>query len=342
MKGAAKILAGIGVFAMIFSCGSSYEQKGDAAYNAAKKLSGNEKKIQLKTAYIFYDKAVKNNPDRISNKLRNRYIEMILERASMVLNEGAAHMEAIPLLLEDIEKNMTTDVLPDLKQRHAQLWAQMADSSLRKGRIEEARIRLDKAIAVANDPAPFRTKKKEAIDNIAKKHYEEALAAYTNGVTNKDPNDFVAAEFYVKCALLFDSSHAEAKELLKKLLKENRGTYSAYLSVIDPIPDSAIFKIINKWDILLAVPTMEDRGGTIRAVVDIYNYSWNPLRLKSDHFALVDVNGKRYKALPARLDPEMLDQELEAKLKLSFPKPSAPIKMLIYEEGDHYAEKPFI
>ena len=107
-------------------------------------------------------------------------------------------------------------------------------------------------------------------------------------------------------------------------------------------PDSAIFKIINKWDILLAVPTTEVRGGSIRAVIDIYNYSWNPLRLKSEHFFLVDENGKRYKAMPTRLEPEMLDQEHEAKLKMSFPKPRGNIKMLVYENGEHYAEKPFM
>ncbi|MBN1307237.1 MAG: hypothetical protein JXA18_04930 [Chitinispirillaceae bacterium] len=339
---AGKLCAALSVLVLIISCSSSYEQKGNAAYNAAKRVSGDEKRRQLKTAYLFFDKAVKENPGRINNRLRNRYIEMTLERAFMVLNEGAAHMEAIPLFLDDIEKNMTADVNPEFKQRHALIWAQMADSSLKKGRIAEARTRLDKAIAVANDPTPFRTKKKEAIDNLAQQNYDEAELYYTNAVTNKDVNDFVAAEFFAKCALLFDSSRADAQELLKKLLKENRGTYSAYLSVIDPIPDSAIFKVINKWDILLAIPVMENRGSTIRAVIDIYNYSWNPLRLKSEHFFLVDVNGKRYKALPARLDPEMLDQEHEAKLKMSFPKPSADIKMLLYENDEHISEKPFI
>lgn len=342
MKVAGKIVVVLSVLMLIISCTSSSEQKGHAAYNAAKKLSGDEKRHQLKTAYMYYDKAVKANPGRISNKLRNRYIEMTLERAAMVLNEGAAHMEAIPLFLDDVEKNLTADVMPELKQKHALVWAQMADSSLKKGRIDEARTQLDKAIALANDPAPIQAKKKETIDNLAQQNYDEAEINYTNGMTNKDANDLVTAEFYAKCALLFDSSHAQAKELLKKLHKENRGTYSAYVSVIDPIPDSAIFKIINKWDILLAVPVMENRGKTIRAVVDIYNYSWNPLRLKSENFFLVDVNGNRYKALPTRLDPEMLDQEHEAKLKMSFPRPSSEIKMLLYENDDHVSEKPFI
>jgi len=342
MKVVLKLLVCLSVLMMTISCSSSFEQRGNAAYNAAKKLSGDQKKIQLKTAYINYDKAVKANPSKVSTRLRNRYIEMTLVRASMVLNEGAVHMEAIPLFLDDIEKTMTSDVSPELKQQYALFISQMADSSLRKGKVDEARERLDKAIAVASDPAPLKAKKKETIDKLAQQNYDEAEIAFTNATTNKDANDFVAAEFYANCALLFDSTHAQAKELLKKLLKENRGTYSAYVSVIDPIPDSAIFKIINKWDILLAVPVMETRGNTIRAVIDIYNYSWNPLRLRSENFFLVDVNGKTYKALSTRLEPEMLDQEHEAKLKMSFPKPKAEIKMLRYENDDHLSEKYFM
>ncbi len=342
MKAVGKLFMGLSVLILAISCSSSYEQRANAAYNAAKKLQGDQKKIQLKTAYMNYDKAVKSNPGKIGLKTRNRYIEMTLARAAMVLNEGAAHMEAIPLLLDDIEKQMTADVMPEFKQQYALLYAQMADSSLKKGRIEEARQRMDKAIAVAHDPAPLREKKKTAIDQLAQQNYDEAEVAYTNGKTNNDANDYVTAEFYALSALLFDSSHAQAKDLLKKLRKENRGTYSAFLSVIDPIPDSAIFKIINKWDILLAMPTMEHRGNTIRAVIDIYNYSWNPLRLKTENFFLVDVNGNRYKALPARLDPEMLDQEHEAKLKMSFPKPAGEISHLLYENGEHVSEKRFL
>jgi len=342
MKVAAKLLVGLSVLIMIISCSSSYEQKGNAAYRAAKKLQGDQKRLQMKTAYLNYDKAVKSNPAKIGPKLRNRYIEMTLARATMVLNQGAAHMETIPLLLEDVEKQMTPDVLPELKQQYATVYSQLADSSMAKGRIEDARKNMDKAIAVANDPAPFQAKKKATIDGLAKQNLEEAQINYTNAKTNNDENDYVIAEFYAKCALLFDSTNAEAKDLLSKLHKENRGTYSAYLSVIDPIPDSAVFKIINKWDILLAMPTMQNRGKSIRAVVDIYNYSWNPLRLKSENFFLVDVNGKRYKAYPARLEPEMLDQEHEAKLKLSFPKPRAAIEMLLYENGEHVSEKHFM
>jgi len=341
MKMVLRFVVCLSVLIMSISCSSSYEQKGNAAYNAAKKLQGDQKRMQLKTAYINYDKAIKASPT-VNSKLRNRYIEMTLMRAGMVLNEGAVHMEAIPLFLEDIEKNMTSDVSPELKQQYALFIAQMADSSMVKGKVDEARERLEKAIAVASDPAPLKAKKKETIDKLIQQNYDEAELSFTNATTNKSANDFVVAEFYANSALLFDSSHAQTLALLNKIRKENRGTYSAYVSVIDPIPDSAIFKLVNKWDILLAMPVMENRGNTIRAVIDIYNYSWNPLRLRSENFFLVDVNGKTYKALPARLEPEMLDQEHEAKLKMSFPKPSAEIKMLRYENGEHLSEKYFM
>lgn len=341
MMSIGKLLVGLSVLILISSCSSSYEQRGNAAYSAAQKQQGDQKRIQLKTAYMMYGKAITANPDKVSLKLRNRFIEMSLVRANMVLSEGAAHMEAIPLLLEDVEKQITTDVSPELRQQYALIIAQLADSSLRKGRISEAREELDKAIAAASDPAPLKEKKKLLFDQMTQENYDQAELDFNNAKINKDPEDFVRAEFYARTALLFDSTNAAATELLKKCLKENRSTYSAYLSVIDPIPDSAIFKIINKWDILLALPTMQQRGKTIRAVVDIYNYSWNPLRLKSESFYLVDVNGKRYQALRARLEPEMLDQEHEAKIKLSFPKPAGEIDKLVYEYEDHLSEKYF-
>jgi hypothetical protein len=342
MNAVLKVVAGLSVLALMMSCGSSsFEKKGDSAYNLAQKLQGDQKRTHLKTAYMMYDKAIKSNPNKISPKLRNRYIEMTLIRASMVLNEGAAHMEAIPLFLADIKKFMTPEVSSDLKQQHALLLSQMADSSLVKDKFDEALSTIDEAIAAASDPSPLKSKKQEITKRIAQDNYDMADMEYQNGKQSKDAEDYVKAEFYALSALYFDSTHQDAKKLLATLRKENRGTYSAYLKVIDPIPDSSVFKKINKWDILLAMPTMEKRGGNIAAVVDIYNNSWNPLRLKANHFQLVDVNGKTYPGKASRIDPEILDQEHEAKLKLTFPAPKADIQKLIYKNGDHYSEKLF-
>lgn len=337
-----KAVAALSALTMIIGCGpSSLEKKGDTAYRMSQKLQGDQKRIQLKTAYMMYDKAVKNNPDKITPKLRNRYIEMTLMRANMVLNEGAAHMEAIPLFLDDIEKVMTTDVSPDLKQQLALFVTQIADSSIAKARFDEALTTIDKAISFASDPSPIKAKKQEFVKRISQDNYDMADMEYNNGKQSKDAEDFVKAEFYCLSALYFDSTNADAQNLLKSCRKENLATYSAYLRVIDPIPDSAVFKSINKYDILLAIPTLSKRGRSISAIVDIYNYSYNPLRLKAQHFHLVDANGKRFTARETRLDPEILDQEHEAKLKLTFPAPGGEIQKLIYENDDHYSEKLF-
>ena len=76
MKTVFKVVAGLSVLAMMISCSSksSFEKQGDAAYKAAQKLQGDQKRRQLKTAYIMYDKAIKANPDKISPTLRSRYV----------------------------------------------------------------------------------------------------------------------------------------------------------------------------------------------------------------------------------------------------------------------------
>ncbi|HEX3019234.1 MAG TPA: hypothetical protein VHP36_02985 [Chitinispirillaceae bacterium] len=344
MKSVLKVVAGLSVLAMMISCSSksTFEKQGDAAYKAAKTLQGDQKRRQLKTAYIMYDKAIKTNPDKITPVLKNRYIEMTLVRAGMVINEGAAHMEAIPLLMDDIEKYLTSpDISADLKQQYALLLVQLADSSSASAKYDEAIETIDRAAKFASDPAPINAKKQDVRRKVAQENYEMADAEFSIAKGNKDAEAFVKAEFYALTALYFDSTHADAKKLLSTVRKENLGTYSAYLRVIDPIPDSAVFKKVNKYDILMAMPTMQKRGATIATIIDIYNYSYNPLRLKSSNFSLVDVNGKKYTAKAARLTPELLDQEHEAKLKLTFPAPNAEIAKLIYEEDKHLSEKFF-
>src|SRR5690554_7309328 len=94
MKAVWKIVVSLSVLAMVMSCSSPSEKKGDAAYRASQKLEGNQKRLQLKTAYMMYDKAIKEKPDKVSPKLKNRFIEMALTRANMIREEeiGRAHV----------------------------------------------------------------------------------------------------------------------------------------------------------------------------------------------------------------------------------------------------------
>ncbi|MDO5576403.1 MAG: hypothetical protein Q4F84_04935 [Fibrobacter sp.] len=343
MKAVWKVVVSLSVLMLGISCSSPVEKKGDAAYKASQKLDGNQKRIQLKTAYMMYDKAIKENPEKVTPKLKNRYIEMALTRANMIREEGASHMEAISLLREDIEKYIgQADIQPDLKQQYAIFLTQLADSAIAKSRYNDALELIDSAIVRANDANPITQKRKELTSKLAQENFETAEMDYNNAKLNEEEEDMVRAEFGALTALYFDSTHQEALKLLSTIRKANVTTYSAYLRVIDPIPDSAIFKVINKYDILLAIPTTQRKGKIFTAIVNIYNYSYNPLRLRTTDFSLVDVNGNSYKALPGKVFPEMLDQEHEAKLTLKFPAPKAEIVKMVYKSGeDHYTEKFF-
>jgi hypothetical protein len=342
MKMVCRILVSLSVLTMIVSCTSTYENKGDSAYKLAQKLQGDQKRYQQKMAYLMYDKAIKAHPNRVSPKLRNHYVEMILLRAGMVLNEGAAGSEALPLFMRDLDSAMSGDVAPELKQQYALFLTQLADSSIGKERFIDALDIFDKAIEVANDKAPIDAKKRELLGKIAKDNYDVAEIEMANAKANKDVEGFIKAEYYTLVSMLYDSTNVDTKKMISDLRKENKNTYSAYVRVVTDIPDSAIFRKVNKWDILLAVPTYSAKGGSATAVVTIYNNSWNPLRMNSGDFKLVDVNGRVYPASQTRLEPEMLDQEHETKCKLTFPGASGEIKKLIYENGEHFTEKNFM
>ena len=339
MRSLGHIILGLAVFTFIASCGmGSDEQRGDASYRHAQKLKGPEKRQEQKMAYTMYQRAVEAHPDKISSKLRARYIEMSLVRASMVLDEGSASSDAIPLFSRDIEKYLTGDAPPNLKQEYALFLVQLADSFAVKEHFDQSLFYIDKAVSFASDPSSLVKRKQELVGKVAKENLEVAQAEYENGKKNKDdPEAFVRAEYYTLTALLFDSTTTDAAKLLSEVRKENIGTYSAYLKVITNIPDSTIFRKVNKYDILLAVPSKGQ--GTME--VNMYNYSFNPLKMKSDHFFIVDKSGKRYQARPTKLEPEMLDQEHEGKFKLSFPAPAGEIAKLIYDNPPHYTEKCF-
>jgi hypothetical protein len=339
MRHVGRLLIGLCVISLIASCGmGSDEQRGDAAYRRAQKLEGLQKRQEQKMAYTMYRRVIDAHPDKISPKLRGRFLELSLLRVKMVLDEGSASSDAIPLFCTDIEKYLTRDAPPNLRQEYALFLVQMADSFSVKERFNQSLLYIDKAISFASAPAPLAQRKVDLLKKVSRENFDVAQAEFENGNQNKDDAEaYVRAEYYAVAALYFDSSNADAVKLLSTLRKKNAGTYSAYLKVIENIPDSEAFRKINKYDILLAVPSI---SGT-KLEINMYNYSFNPLKLKSEHFFIADKGGKRYKANPAKIEPEMLDQEHEAKFKLSFPRPAGEIAKLIYDNPPHYSEKCF-
>ena len=347
MKSVLKVLAGVGACALVLSCASGEESTGDKAYDMAKRATGGERVKQLKTAYIYYDKAVKKNPDKVSNKLRERYLDMCITRAQTVLDEGSANMDAIPLLQKDIDAYLSPEVPADLRQRYSAFLVQLGDTSASKAKYIDALVYYDKAIEKAADPSPFKAKRDGVIKNVAEENYELGMMEFEMGKTDKEEAamKYIRAEYFAKAALYFDPTFEKAKKLLTDCYKINRETYSAYITAVDDYTDTLVFKKVNEFDILIAIPDYKVSGGSAVAIIHIYNYSFDHLRMASEDFSLVDTDGKEYKAAAGKMDPDILEYEKEAKYTLRFPAPSAPVKKLIYRNKrhtkEHYAEKNF-
>jgi len=340
MKYYVKIAIALIIAMMVISCAPTYESKGNKAYRAAQNAQGDVKRKLRKEAYIYYKRAIKAHPNKIGIRLRNHFIEMTLVRAEMVLDEGSAEMDALPLFMKDIDANFNQDVNTELKERYAAFLVALADSSFKKRKLYHGLSILDKAIGVAVNKAPIEKKKSNITDNFAKENFEAAEIEYVNGSTNQDAEALVRAEFMVKVALLYDKNYPGANELLSKLYRENRGTYSAYEAVVIDKPDTNIYDQVNVYDILLAAPAVS--GGTIK--VEMYNYSCNPQRLRARNFNLVDVNGRKFPGTKAsNIKKEILDQEHEAKMTLRFSTRGAKVKKLTFQsdDGEHYTEKVF-
>jgi len=328
----------------VSSCSISYESKGDSAYRASQNAVGDVQRKLAKEAYIYYKKAVSAHPASIGLRLRNRFIETTLARAEMVLSEGSAEMDAIPLFVTDVDSMLNPEVDQQLRERYASFLATLADSCFQGRRLYEGIKLLDKSIETAINKAPFEQKKKAKMDNFAKENYEVAEIEMVNGKTNEEPEALIRAEFMVQVAMLYEPEYPGAKELLSELRKLNKGTYSAYLAVVTDKPDTTIFRQINKNSILLAVPVLEEAGRGATLKVEMYNYSPNPQRLRPTNFFVVDTDGKRYPGLPSsKIDKEIVDQEHEAKMILRFSKGGARIQKLVFEGDDKtdYSEKIF-
>ncbi len=340
-----KTVLAVSVMLMMISCQSQYESKGNSAYKAAQKATGNIQKQKQKEAYMYYKKHLEQKPAKLSMEFRNRFIEMALVRAEMVLIDGNSEMDAIPLFMGEIDSTLVADINPEVKDRYADYLTLLADSSFTKRKLYKGLAFIDKALTIASDKSKLEEKKKSIIDNFAKENFEAAEIEMVNGKANEDSEAMVRAEFLTKVALYQDKNYPGAKEMLSKLYKENRSSYSAYDAVIIDKPDTTIYQEINKFDILMAIPKATTRGKNVKLEVEIFNYSYNPIRLKPSSFYIEDSKGKKYKALKSsKFEKELLDQEMETKMVLNFQKGSADIKRLVYDSkdnGEHYTEKFF-
>jgi hypothetical protein len=123
----------------LISC-SSYEGQANSAYNQSKNASGYDKKILEKRAYIFYQRALKENHNKrnINPTMMSHFLEITMNRLYMVLNEGSYDMDAIHLFMKDIDSNLTKDAPVNLRQRYTDFLTMMADSCLARSQVDES------------------------------------------------------------------------------------------------------------------------------------------------------------------------------------------------------------
>jgi hypothetical protein len=321
----------------LFSCSGSYESQANDAYNQSKHAQGYDKKILEKRAYIFYQKAMKETSRRnLSLTFKQHFLEITLNRADMVLSAGAYDMDAIHLFMEDLDSTIDKETPNEIKVRYANFLSAMADSCLGRGLVNDAIKWLTKAGTVGDNPAPYETKKNQITADFSKQYMGMAEDAFNQSKADKNPELAIKAEYYVLLAMVFDPKVKGGEQLLSDVRKANINTYSGYAKVVEGKLD----KRVNKFDILLAVAKTKS-GMT----VCMFNNSYNPQRLKSENFYLVDLKGQKYKAAASsKIEPEILDTQHETKtIKLSFPGAPAPanVKKLVYENGEHYSEKLF-
>jgi hypothetical protein len=342
MKRVIGLIVSLSVLIMLGSCTSGTEARGNKAYAKAQKAQGGDKRVLEKTAYMMYKAAIKAKPDKITPQLRSRFLEIALNRASMVLEEGTLDMDALPLILEEVDGLWNGELPEQIKNSYTDLMFRMADSSKARGKLLDAVSYLDKAVNVAANQSQAQQRRSESMQQLIVESLEQAKFHQQDGVEQKSAESLLRAEYYAKLAMVLDSTNADAAALLSALRRLNLGTYSAYVSVIEEMADTLLFRKVNNYDILLAIPSMTPRGGATTMQVMMYNYSYNPLRLRAADFYLEDVNGTRYSAQSSsKLEPEILDQERETTLQLVFNTSGATIRKLGYLNGDHKSDKYF-
>ncbi len=325
------------MFLMSCSSAGSYESQADRAYNQSKKAQGYDKKMLEKRAYIFYQKALKAQPNRnkLSNRFKQRFLEITLNRANMVLGEGSYDMDAIHLFMEDLDSLLNKDSPSDLKQRYTDFLCLMADSSLVRYQVDQALNWITKAMSISDNPSQLQEKKKKIISDFTRQYFDQASAAFIEGKDNKDADMAVKAEYYVGLVMVYDSTFPGATQLLSEIRKANVNVYSGYAKVVEGKLD----KRVNKFDILLAI-TKNNKGSMD---VCMFNNSYNPLRLNPENFYLVDDQGQKYVAQKSsKFDVEILDTQHETKkIKLVFSGIKGQVKKLVYQNEEHLSEKYF-
>jgi len=336
----------LSAFFLIVACTSSYVNEANKAYKKAQtETDPGQKRLLKKRAYQMYYEAAKSKPDAVTGEVKDRYAEMILERLSLHLSEGSSNLAIIPALMADMDSLLASGGVEDqLAQQYAQFCIQMADSSYANDRLSEALEFMQQAASVAPNAIELNETQQDLINQAVSIALQRAQDLYEAGKAEKNEREVIRAEYYAIKAMMLDSSNDTVQQVLSDIRKYNRNVLSAFEAVFDPLPeDTAMFDKINDQRILIAVTDTRARGNSYQVKAQLYNNSYNPVRLKPEYFYLVDENGEKYMALSsgASFSKDLLAQKHQAEVTVSFPRPSAKVKMFGYLYEDHNGEKYF-
>jgi hypothetical protein len=323
------------------SCGvSPYEHQGDEAYARAQKLGGEEKQFAEKQAYQLYLLAVRYHPDKISPRLRARFIEMSVARAQMILSTSDIFSDPLQFFIEDIDTFFTGDIPSDIKQQYSLLLVQMADSFAIKNRYLDALRYIDKAVGYASDRPAIIRFRDSTVAKALSENLDRAQHEFAQGTAENSDAALIRALYYAEVAMFFDSTSADARSLLGKCRKRTMAICCDYHKALDAITDTLLFRKIDKCPVFLAVASLRQGGGAALEVL-LSNYSNRAIALTNGDFSLLDTAGRRYKALGAEKKIGIVDQYKDIQFPLRFPKPAGKIAGIVFEKGDLISEKYF-
>jgi outer membrane murein-binding lipoprotein Lpp len=336
-------VAAIAAVLLFSGCKSAEESKGDKAWSAAQSETEYAIKVlNLKKAYTFYRQAIKKAGAEATTELTNKYLDATMTRIEIIAENGGVNVDVIVYLREDMEEYLSKDASDDIKDRYSLFLIDVAEYHRSKDDLTMCMKELNEALEIAVNKTPAEEKKTAIAGKYSISQLDFATDFYNDAKKSKDTQDFIRAEYYAKVALHYDEASKEATTIVNATRKALAKSYSAYISVITDQPDKALFSAINKYDILIAVPTLTNSG---KATLSMFNNSYNAVRLKKENFSAEYANGKVVQAKSGKFPKKLLDQERELEMSVVFPKKSGKIKKIMFTTKDkdgkieHYTEK---
>ncbi len=253
-------------------CKSGVEKKADSAWKAAQTLTHGEKLMKQKEAYIYYKQAMEQQKDNASVDLKNNYLLAALARIDFIYEAEGGNAQAIMFIREDIDKVIGgEEILASSKDAYSTFIMKLANDAQGAEDLSLCMSHLEKAIVHAADKSAPQSMKDDIAKEYSASQLDYAKELYATALKAKDVTDIIRAEYYAHVVLNYDPGNENAEKLLSTTRKKLLSVYTAFPSVIEDKPDTALYNRIDTTDILMAVPTVRAKGSKITLNVNVYN-----------------------------------------------------------------------